>query len=220
MVTVQTYNASNTANTATTSGWIITYGGGSGTNTMTSDTFYVDNQGILRDRKTNTEIALSDLVQQCLKIKRDEWGNNSGTIILPDGSMLVFDEDGNYEVIAAGAKVIYKANYIREFNKFINASDLLEQFIRDLGAVGCTQDKVLQVPLEIFVNWLIIKAAEQDNDDFAMQGVPRLEDKRDSLVRSHCKSCGRYLSKEYQKAEVNFCNDACFNRYMTKRQLV
>lgn len=53
----------------------------------------------------------------------------------------------------------------REFNRFINASDLLEEFIRWLGSQGVKQGEVMNLPLELFVKWLVIRACEQDGEE-------------------------------------------------------
>jgi hypothetical protein len=83
---------------------------------------------------------------------------------LPDGSKLVIDFNGNYEIIDHNAKVTYKSNNIREFNKFVNSSDVLEDFIRDVGKLGVKQKDVFSLPIELFINWLIIRAAEKDGE--------------------------------------------------------
>jgi len=83
---------------------------------------------------------------------------------LPDGSELLIDHQGNFKILDDDAKITYLGNRIREFNKYINASDLLEEFIRDLGSFGVRQGDVLGVPVEFFINWLIHKAAQQDGD--------------------------------------------------------
>lgn len=83
---------------------------------------------------------------------------------LPDGSKVVVDFNGNYEIIDKNAIVTYQANNIREFNKYVNASDLLESFIRDVGKLGVKQKDIFSLPIDLFINWLIVKAAEKDDD--------------------------------------------------------
>src|SRR5690242_8097326 len=48
---------------------------------------------------------------------------------LPDGSRIEIDAKGNYKVLDDDAQVIYQACRIRAFNRFLNASELIEQFI-------------------------------------------------------------------------------------------
>lgn len=70
--------------------------------------------------------------------------------------------------------VRYKKPPAREFNPFVNASDLVADFIKDIGQLGVPHNKALGVPVELFVNWLIHKAARQDGDEVP-EDVPRLE---------------------------------------------
>jgi hypothetical protein len=86
------------------------------------------------------------------------------TYVFPDGALLALDRNGNAYIEDSDAKVIYKANRIREFNPYMNASDLLETFIRDLGKLGVTQSGMLEVPVMAFIHWLAIEAAKKDGD--------------------------------------------------------
>lgn len=51
------------------------------------------------------------------------------------------------------------------FNRYVNASDLLEEFIRFLGDEGVRQGEVMSLPVELFIKWLIIKACEHDGEE-------------------------------------------------------
>jgi hypothetical protein len=136
------------------------------------------------------------------------------TIKLPDGTIIGVDKDGNFEIMDDNAEVIYKANRIREFNKFINASDLLEEFISFLGQYyNIKQSEVLNVPIELFINWIIIKAAEQDGDptpsNVQIEGHPALPQKRHSY---RCLNCGKFISKKLVELGVNFCDSICMQK--------
>ena len=72
---------------------------------------------------------------------------------------------GNYSIEDDHARVVYKANRIREFNPYVSASDLLEEFIKFLGVAGVLQREVLNMPINVFIHWLIYKAAERDGDE-------------------------------------------------------
>jgi hypothetical protein len=99
----------------------------------------------------------------------------SGVLELPDGARLEYDADGSYRMIDADARVTYRACRFREFNRFLNASDLLEEFISDAGALGARQSDMMQGALALFVNWLVLKAAEADGDT-PPPDVPALAD--------------------------------------------
>ena len=93
---------------------------------------------------------------------------------LPDGSKIKLDVNGNFTIDDKNAKVIYQGNRHREFNKYINASDLLENFVGFLGSLGAKQDQVLGIPINMFIHWLILKAAEKDGDQPPKE-IPKIE---------------------------------------------
>lgn len=133
--------------------------------------------------KTNGECALSE-----------------GRYKLPDGTVIVIDQQGNHTIIDKDAKVTYKANNVREFNPFINASDLLADFIRDLGSIGVANDKIMRVPLDFYIHWLVVRAAQADGD----------------VVQEHrCLTCGRFLHKD--KWRVGACSGEHLFQFKEKR---
>src|SRR5690554_6941531 len=79
----------------------------------------------------------------------------------PDGTRLRF-EDGNVTIYDENAKVIYKSNPIREFNPYLNASDLLEEFIAYCKKKKVRQSDFMQLPVELFIMWLVVRTAEKD----------------------------------------------------------
>ncbi|MBT8196350.1 MAG: hypothetical protein KJO64_07970 [Bacteroidia bacterium] len=124
--------------------------------------------------------------------------NKPMTITMKDGSILKIDKELNFTINDSKARVIYKGNRIREFNKFLNASDLLEQFIKDMGELGAIQSNILQTPIEIFINWLILKASQQDGD--VLENPPKL------IQQPKCKLCGKFIPKKFIDAAFQFCN--------------
>lgn len=137
------------------------------------------------------------------------------TVELPDGSRLEIDGSGNYRILDDDAQVTYKANWNREFNRFINASDLLEDFIRDLGVAGIRQGEVLGVPIEVFINWLIHRAAEADGDPVPV-GVPRLEDRSQSYKHPRCRRCGRFIKAALASDKLQFCSGDHYQQYVNR----
>lgn len=135
---------------------------------------------------------------------------------LPDGAVLDIDNLGNYQLSNQNNKVIYRANRVREFNPYISASDLLEAFIGEVGRYdGVVQDEILKLPIEAFINWLILKAAERDGDSTA--GLPTVEQvlpapkPRLALPNPHralprCAACGRFIRKAWAAAHIAFCS--------------
>lgn len=129
---------------------------------------------------------------------------------LGDGSTLYVDANGNFRVDDKNAKVVYKANRVREFNPFINASDLLADFLRYVGTLGVRRSEVQTLPLGLFVNWLVIRAAEIDADPIPADIVPLPEHRLlRGRVTPRCLVCQRYVRRLAASSGFAFCNPLC-----------
>lgn len=135
------------------------------------------------------------------------------TIKLPDGSRIELRKDGSFELFDADAKVTYRANRVRNYNTFLNASDKLEAFIRFCGTVGVRQDEVLRLPIELFIAWLVIEAARQDGE--AEPDLPLVPDLK-KIVKPRCNGCGRFLALQKRQRKIDFCAPRCFERHYVK----
>ena len=94
-------------------------------------------------------------------------------IKLPDGGLVKVHASGAFQVERPDrTKPVYGPPLIRGFNRFIHASDLLGEFVEDLGRLGVPQDALLQLPVEVFINWLVYEAAREDGDDVMALPVP------------------------------------------------
>jgi hypothetical protein len=129
---------------------------------------------------------------------------------LPDGSRIHVDASGNYRVDDKDAKVVYKANRLREFNPYINAADLLEAFIGEAGKWGVDQTSVLDLPVGAFINWLVLRAAERDGDN--KEGLPSVEsalalpNPNPRPTAPRCGLCGRFIRQAWAAAQIAFCS--------------
>ena len=134
---------------------------------------------------------------------------------LPNGDKLIIDDLGNFKVESKNdGKIIYRHNTIREFNEYVNASDLLEEFIKFLGEKGVKQSNILHIPIEIFINWLIFKAAEKDQIDVE-ESQKVLDCKTHELkTQPRCRFCGRFIPNKFVELGINFCNQIHMSRYM------
>lgn len=129
---------------------------------------------------------------------------------LGDGSTLYVDSNGNFRVDDKNAKVVYKANRVREFNPFVNASDLLAEFLRYVGTLGVRRSEVQTLPLGLFVNWLVIRAAEIDADPVPADIVPLPEHRLlKGRVSPRCLVCQRYVRRIAASSGFAFCNPLC-----------
>lgn len=192
--------------TSTTTDYIL-YTTASGTGTSSTSVTNYNDVIVRQSDRSDYERWAKELEKQRERLKILQPGKNYD---LPDGSKIAIDMNGNFEIVDRNAKVTYQANRKREFNPFINASDLLEQFIHDVGELGVRQCEVLAIPIELFINWLVIKAAEQDGDP--MPDIPQLE----APKKHRCKWCGHFLSNDMKSKKIDFCNGSHMDRYLEK----
>lgn len=133
---------------------------------------------------------------------------------LPDGSVLSVDEQGNYHLDDAAAKIVYHASRMREFNPYVNASDLLARFIEDAGRLGLRQGEVPTLPLALFVHWLILEAAQADGDPPPPDVVPITQHQLlKARIRPRCQACKRFVRRELACHNFPYCNEACAERW-------
>ena len=97
-----------------------------------------------------------------------------------------------------------------EFNRYINGSDLLEEFIAFAGEHGARQDDVLELPVELFVKWLIVRACEEDQEEPPEVIEPR------ALRRPQprCLGCQRWMRRG---VELPMHDDRCASLYFARR---
>jgi len=104
-----------------------------------------------------------------------------------------YDDAKDYELIRLRQHIRDLENQLRaRRNKYLNASDMLEEFM-----TWCAEDPRLtkrefaQLPIHLFIQWLIVRAAENDNE-------PIQEEKRAlELAKKpvqRCGHCGRYTA--------------------------
>lgn len=108
-----------------------------------------------------------------------------------------------------------------EFNRFLNASDLLEDFIEDAGRAGVRQSEFLNLPIELFINWLIIKAAEKDGDPIP-EGALRIAQHHKALPfkgSPRCLTCGRFILRVQAASGINWCGEQHLAVFMQRKQL-
>jgi len=133
------------------------------------------------------------------------------SLLLPDGTVVEVDDMGNLRIDDANAKVIYQACRMREFNPFVNASDLLASFIKYVGGLGLVREEIGKLPVALFVNWLVIEAARADGDAVP-DGVTPPE--RHPLLlqraRPRClyRRCRRFVGRAIAASGFSFCHPA------------
>ena len=94
-----------------------------------------------------------------------------------------------------------RSNPPRDFNRYLNASDMLEEFIRFCGRLGVSQAEMMSLPVELFANFLVTEAAKEDGEDPPEEAEVRRPQYR-------CLSCGQYIPRKMGIAGFNYCSPA------------
>lgn len=179
-------------------------------------------------------LPIQDLIL-ILKKKRgkvDLWKGNKYDFNMPDGSRIETDHSGNYRIDLldgtslfvenngsfriedAMTKVRYKAAPERDFNPFINASDKLEGFIDYCATHGVTKEEMAEIPVKLFINWLIIEAAKADRE--ATPDLPLLPAPKE---KQECVICSLPVLEEKWKRGLRHCSVSCYEKEL-KGELV
>lgn len=130
---------------------------------------------------------------------------------MPDGSVIEVDEHGNWVIRGDDATIRHRAHWNRDFNPFVNAGELVADFIDYVRVeVGLRPELISQLPLGPFVNWLIIEAAERDGDPIPDGVRPLPEDRRlVGEIHPRCRrpGCGRFVRQDWARNGYLYCDD-------------
>lgn len=112
----------------------------------------------------------------------------------------------------AEAQLKYRRPSPLEFNKYINASDLMEEFIEFLGENKVKQQEAWNIPIEHFIKWLIIRACEEDKEE-ANVTLELPSPKK----QPRCMGCQKFMPK---LIEAPFHTEICAGFYFSRQKAV
>ena len=113
------------------------------------------------------------------------------SIRLPDGSVLHVAKSGNWHIDDTDAQTLYRGSAELDFNRFLNASDILEDFIKFVGGLGIKRRELMALPVSAFIQFLIVRAAQEDGEEAGMEAVVALLPS--APKRKRCACCGRFI---------------------------
>lgn len=195
-VYIQSINTSTTTSTSTSSTAIRSVGISNGN--VTSWLTFDDNIGTII--RKGGDIKIED--------------GNEAEISLPDGTIIKVEKDGSFRILDKDAKVIYRANRVRDFNPFVNVSDKLEGFIAYCKEQGVRQSEFMDLPIKLFIGWIVLQAALVDKEPEPVE-IKLLPDLKREAV-PHCLWCGKFIRLLLKRKKVEFCGQPCFNNYFEK----
>jgi hypothetical protein len=76
---------------------------------------------------------------------------------------------------------------------------------------------MMELPMKLFVGWLVVKAAEADQED-PPESIKLIPDLRQRSGAPRCRSCGRFLSYTLKKSNMDFCSAVCFDKTLQTLQ--
>ena len=124
---------------------------------------------------------------------------------------------GHWHIEDKDAKVTYRPAE-RDFNRFMNASDLLEKFVEYVKTLSVTQKEFMGLPIELFINWLILHAAEADGEDpppfVIVDKHPALLPPPKKITR--CLNSGRFIPKIRADSGILFATKKDMKAYADK----
>jgi len=158
----------------------------------------------------------------------NDMGTNATVSQLDDGVFLITTQSGNQNTGmtifgTSGGSVNFGSTPPnpprpidpRVLNKYLLASDLLEKFIADVGELGIREGEVLSIPIELFINWLVCRAAEQDGHA-APDGLKALPSNVTPIRNDRCRCCGQFITTHRRQSGVLFCSGQHMDRYLEK----
>lgn len=146
-----------------------------------------------------------------------EGCNIEATFTLPNGVMIKLFRDDHVEVDDSQGFQLYRSAPARDFNRFLNASDLLEEFISYCAQQRVTKKDFAELPISLFIYWLIVRAAETDGDP-TEEVVPLLTSavKQRKAHTHRCRDCGKFLTKRYEDNGISFCSSQHMDHYLER----
>lgn len=144
----------------------------------------------------------------------------TATLVLPNKTKIKIFPDDHIEIDDTDERRLYQSQPVRDFNKYLNASDLLESFIEFCAKENMTKKEFSELPISLFILWLIVRAGETDGDPVD-ETLPMLTHAV-RVTKSHthrCKCCGKFLTRKYEENQISFCSPEHMSVYLEKVSL-
>lgn len=148
----------------------------------------------------------STAVGKVLKVQQGD----ACEIQLPDGTTIHVSDTGSFQIDDKNAKVVYKANRARDFNRFINVSDRIEEFFDFCGEQKLEADEMMELPMKLFIGWLVLKAAEADKEA-PPDNIKLIPDLRARAAAPRCRQCQRFIPYVQKRGGMEFCDAVCYD---------
>ncbi len=139
---------------------------------------------------------IGELIRETLLNGYTIQDGHRATLTWPDGAKLRVKHNGSWSIDDKDAKVIYRANRVRDFNRHFNAAERMEEFIAYCGTFGITKAEMLDLPVSLFISWLVLQAAKADDEPDPPEAKTLIPDLR-ARAEPVCRGCGAALTPEH-----------------------
>jgi hypothetical protein len=154
------------------------------------------------------------------EIKIPDGVHSNATFILPNDVKIHLFADDHIEIDESDGHQIYKTAPVRGFNKYLNASDLMEDFVRYCATQKITRREFQNLPISLFICWIILESAKADGDPTEESQLLLDQQKKTHINPVHrCRCCGKFISPKLVEEGVNFCSSAHMDRHLQRKGL-
>lgn len=143
-------------------------------------------------------------------------------LLLHDGSKLEVAHDGSYKWISSNPfasdsflKRLRKTPPL-EFNQFVNASDVLENFIQFCENESINLNDFKKLPIELYIIWLVQEAEKADDinsDDGSLKKLTK------QIKNPKCVNCGKFIEKR-RATYTTTCSEECVESLIEENDYV
>ena len=118
------------------------------------------------------KLNLADIAKE---LQSDQVDLLPGEYNLPGGAVLKIAADNSYVIDDSNHKIVHKANPNPDFNEAFCVSEVLEQFMDYVAKLQLTKEQFMELPIRLFMLWLIIESCKKDGEPVPEPELKQLE---------------------------------------------
>jgi len=126
---------------------------------------------ILKLMRSHT-LSLADIAKE---LQANQVDLLPGEYNLPGGAVLKIATDNSYTIDDSNHKTVHKANPNPDFNEAFCVSEVLEQFMAYVADLKLTKEQFMELPIRLFMLWLIIESCKKDGEPVPEPELKQLE---------------------------------------------
>lgn len=148
-------------------------------------------------------------------------GGNAGATCYPVGTMQIYSGTAptQMQMVAHSSNILCPAGHGGVLpaqpdrhhppNRFLEASDRLEEFLRSMSAEGVGRAELLELPIELFISWLIVEAATAEGSEIPDNVLSPRQRLAFLPRRDLCRGCNGKIPDELMARGLQWCKPEC-----------